>query len=57
MITREIKDTAIIETPQGVDGRNLYDKAEAQINVITLKQHITPVNVDFFACTMKEEAV
>jgi len=54
MITREIKDTAIIETPQGVDVRNLYDKPEAQINVITLKpgealkQHITPVDVAFF---------
>ena len=54
MVTREIEKTEIMETPQGVDIRNLYDAPEALINVITLKpgeslrQHITPVDVAFF---------
>jgi len=54
MITRKLEKTAVIDTAHNMDIRNIYDKPEAFINIITLKpgqslkQHITPVDVAFF---------
>jgi quercetin dioxygenase-like cupin family protein len=55
MINKQnFNDCPILPTPRGLDVRNLYDKEEAFINIITLQpgeslsRHITPVNVAFF---------
>ncbi len=54
MITTKLSETAVMPTPHKVDARNLYNKPEAMITVITLapgealKRHITPVDVAFF---------
>ena len=54
MIIRELSKTNIMENAHNVDARNLYNKDEAVITVITLKpgqslkRHITPVNVAFY---------
>ena len=46
--------TPIMENAHGVDARNLYDRPEAMVTVITLqpgqslKRHITPVDVAFY---------
>jgi len=54
MIIKKLSETKIMENAHGVDARNLYDKAEAMITVITLepgqslKRHITPVDVAFY---------
>lgn len=48
------KNKAIVETPHGIDVRQLYDYENAQVMHITLqpgqslKPHITPVDVFFF---------
>ncbi len=54
MIIKKLAETEIIKTAHGVDVRNLYNKTEALINVVTLepgqslKRHITPVDVAFY---------
>ena len=54
MITKKISEVEIMENAHKVDARNLYNKKEAMITVITLeagqslKRHITPVDVAFY---------
>jgi len=54
MIIKKLNDTDILNNAHGVDARNLYNKEEAMITVITLepgqslKKHITPVDVAFY---------
>lgn len=54
MITKKLDQTPIMENAHRVDARNLYNKDEAMITVITLlpsqslKRHITPVDVAFY---------
>ena len=54
MIIKKLSEIAIMKTAHGVDVRNLYNKDEALVTVITLKpgeslkRHITPVNVAFY---------
>jgi quercetin dioxygenase-like cupin family protein len=54
MITKKLSEAAIMENAHKVDARNLYDKEEAMVTVITLetgqslKRHITPVDVAFY---------
>ena len=54
MEIRKLADTEIMENAHGVDARNLYNRAEAMVTVITLspgqslKRHITPVDVAFY---------
>ncbi|MCF7791259.1 MAG: cupin domain-containing protein [Victivallales bacterium] len=54
MITKKLSEAEIMKNPHGVDARNLYNKDNAMISVITLnpgeslKQHITPVDVAFY---------
>ena len=54
MICKELSDVDIMDNAHGVDARNLYNKDEAMITVITLqpgqalKRHITPVDVAFY---------
>ncbi len=54
MIIKELKNVSIMENAHGVDARNLYDKNEAMVTVISLepgqalKRHITPVDVAFY---------
>ena len=54
MIVKKLADTAIMEIAHQVDARNLYNKPEAMVTVITLqpgqqlKRHITPVDVAFY---------
>jgi len=54
MIIKQYSELEIMETAHGVDARNLYNKPEAMVNIITLKpgqnlkKHITPVDVAFF---------
>ncbi|NQT60490.1 MAG: cupin domain-containing protein [Bacteroidetes bacterium] len=54
MIIKKLSETEIMKTAHGVDVRNLYNKTEAMITVITLepgqslKRHITPVDVAFY---------
>ena len=49
-----LENTPIMENAHGVDARNLYNKAEAMVTVISLqpgqslKRHITPVDVAFY---------
>ena len=59
MITRKLSDTEILKTAHNVDVRQVYDTADAVINVITLqpgqslKRHITPVDVAFYVLSGK----
>lgn len=52
--TVKLDDTPIMDNAHGVDARNLYNKPEAMVTVITLqpgqslKRHITPVDVVFY---------
>lgn len=54
MEIKKLDQVPIMDTAHGVDARNLYNKPEAIITVITLqpgqslKRHITPVDVAFF---------
>ncbi len=54
MIVKKLEQIPIMDNAHNVDVRNLYDKDEAMINVITLspgqslKPHITPVDVVFY---------
>jgi len=54
MIIKKIEAAGIMENAHNVDARNIYDKPEAMITVITLKpgqnlkRHITPVDVAFY---------
>ncbi len=54
MIIRRPADTERMDTPHGVDARNLYNRPEAMLTHITLqpgeslKRHITPVDVVFY---------
>jgi len=54
MITKNLQDEEIMKNAHRVDARNLYNKPEAMISVITLqpgqslKKHITPVDVAFY---------
>ncbi|MBD3380237.1 MAG: cupin domain-containing protein [Candidatus Omnitrophica bacterium] len=54
MIVKQLSETGIMKNAHGVDARNLYNKEEAMITVITLepgrslKRHITPVDVAFY---------
>ena len=54
MILRKLNETPVMKNIHDVDARNLYDKKDAMITVITLhpgqrlKRHITPVDVAFY---------
>ncbi|MCK5807480.1 cupin domain-containing protein [bacterium] len=54
MITKKLSEVEIMKNAHNVDARNLYNKEEAMITVITLepgqslKRHITPVDVAFY---------
>ena len=54
MITKKLSEIEIMDNAHNVDARNLYDKEEAMITVITLKpgqslkRHITSVDVAFY---------
>jgi quercetin dioxygenase-like cupin family protein len=54
MITKKLSDLKVMDTAHNIDARNLYDKQEAMITVISLepgqslKRHITPVDVAFY---------
>ena len=54
MITKRLSEVPMMKNAHGVDARNLYEKEEAMITVITLeagqslKRHITPVDVAFY---------
>jgi quercetin dioxygenase-like cupin family protein len=54
MIIKKLSDAGIMDNAHGVDARNLYNRNEAMITVITLepgqalKRHITPVDVAFY---------
>ena len=54
MIIKQLSNIDIMKNAHGVDARNLYNKEEAMITVITLdpgqslKKHITPVDVAFY---------
>lgn len=54
MITQRLADVEVMDNAHNVDARNLYNKPEAMITVITLKpgqslkRHITPVDVAFY---------
>jgi quercetin dioxygenase-like cupin family protein len=54
MITKKLSEVEIMVNAHGVDARNLYNKEEAMVTVITLepgqslKRHITPVDVVFY---------
>ena len=54
MITKKLSEAGIMDNAHGVDARNLYNKDEAMVTVISLnpgqslKRHITPVNVAFY---------
>ncbi|MBN2362962.1 cupin domain-containing protein [candidate division WOR-3 bacterium] len=51
---KKLSDCPVMNNAHNVDARNLYDRKEALITVITLKpgqslkRHITPVDVAFF---------
>ena len=50
----KLDETPIMENAHGIDARNLYNRPEAMVTVITLqpgqslKRHITPVDVVFY---------
>lgn len=54
MEIKNVKDTAIVDTPHKIEVKKLYDKESAQVMHITLKPgealkpHITPVDVFFY---------
>lgn len=54
MIIRKLKELAILKNPHQVDVRQIYDKDNALINIITLqkgeslKPHITAADVAFY---------
>ncbi|MBN1620929.1 cupin domain-containing protein [candidate division WOR-3 bacterium] len=54
IVTKTLSETPVMENAHNIDARNLYDKNEALITIITLKpgqslkRHITPVDVAFF---------
>lgn len=54
MNIRKLESTPIMENAHGIDARNLYNRPEAMVTVITLqpgqslKRHITPVDVAFY---------
>jgi len=54
MIIKKLSETEIMNNAHGVDAKNLYNKEEAMITIITLepgqslKRHITPVDVAFY---------
>jgi quercetin dioxygenase-like cupin family protein len=54
MEIKHLEKTPIMDNAHGVDARNLYDRPEAMVTVITLqpgqslKRHITPVDVAFY---------
>lgn len=54
MVIKNLSEMGIMDTPHGVDARNLYNTENAVISVITLqpgqslKPHITPVDVAFY---------
>lgn len=54
IITKKLSEAKILETAHNVDAKNLYNKEEVVITVITLKpgqelkKHKTPVDVAFF---------
>ena len=54
MTVKKLCETAVMENAHNVDARNLYNKPEAVITVITLdpgqslRRHITPVDVAFY---------
>ena len=54
MITKKLSEAQIMNNPHNVDARNLYNRDEAVVVVITLtpgqslKRHITPVDVIFY---------
>jgi quercetin dioxygenase-like cupin family protein len=54
MIVTKLKDVETMENAHNVDARNVYNKPEAMITVISLepgqalKRHITPVDVAFY---------
>ena len=54
MITKKLSENKIMETPHGLDVRNLYNAESAMITIISfkpgesLKPHKTPVDVAFY---------
>jgi quercetin dioxygenase-like cupin family protein len=54
MIIKQLSEIEVMQNAHGVDARDLYNKEEAMITVITLapgqslKRHITPVDVAFY---------
>ena len=54
MIIKKLSEAQIMDNVHNVNARNLYNKEEAMVTVITLtpgqslKRHITPVNVAFY---------
>lgn len=54
MIVRRLENIEIMKNAHNVDARNLYNKEEAMVTVLTLapgqslKRHITPVDVAFY---------
>ncbi len=54
IIKRNLSEVGVMDNAHGVDARNLYNKEEAVVSVITLnpgqalKPHITPVDVAFY---------
>jgi quercetin dioxygenase-like cupin family protein len=54
MIITKLNEVAVMENAHNVDARNLYNKPEAMVTIITLKpgqnlkRHITPVDVAFY---------
>ena len=54
MIVKRLVETEIMDNIHQVDARNLYDRPEAVITVITLlpgqslRRHVTPVDVAFY---------
>ena len=54
MIITKFEEIDIMDNAHNVDARNLYNKPEAMVSIITLKpgqnlkRHITPVDVAFY---------
>ncbi len=54
MIVKRLSETTVMKNAHNVDARNLYDRENAMVTVITLqpgqslKRHITPVDVAFY---------
>lgn len=54
IVTKTLSETPVMENAHNVDARNIYDRNEAIITIVTLKpgqslkRHITPVDAAFF---------